>query len=247
MSDPKIALVTGASRGIGAAIAEALGRSGITVIGTATTAEGAEKITERLRSLGLQGQGMQLDVSDAASVEVLMAAINSQYGAVTILINNAGITKDNLLMRMSDDEWFDVINTNLSAVFRLSRACLRGMMKARWGRIVNVSSIVGAMGNAGQTNYAATKAGVMGFARSLAREIGSRNVTVNSVAPGFIDTDMTRNLPQAQKDQLTSGIALGRLGQPEEIASVVSFLVSDAASYITGETLHVNGGMYMSQ
>ncbi len=247
MSDPKIALVTGASRGIGAAIAEALGKSGAIVIGTATSIEGAEKISERFRALGVLGQGMVLNVADAASVEGLMQAVNSQYGSVSILVNNAGITKDNLLMRMSDEEWFEVINTNLSAVFRLSKACLRGMMKARWGRIVNISSIVGAMGNAGQTNYAATKAGVMGFARSLAREIGSRNITVNSVAPGFIDTDMTRGLPAEQKAQLAAGIALGRLGQPEEIASVVNFLCSDAASYITGETLHVNGGMYMSQ
>lgn len=247
MSEQKIALVTGASRGIGAAIAEALGRSGITVIGTATTSDGATKITERLHQLGLQGEGWVLNVTDGPSVEALVKAVTEKYGTITILVNNAGITKDNLLMRMSDEEWFDVINTNLSAVFRLSKACMRGMMKARWGRIVNISSIVGAMGNAGQTNYAATKAGVMGFARTLAREIGSRNVTVNSVAPGFIDTDMTRGLPEDQKTQLAAGIALGRLGQPEEIAAVVNFLVSDAASYITGETLHVNGGMYMSQ
>lgn len=247
MSNVKIALVTGASRGIGAACAQALGDAGAIVIGTATTEAGAEKITQTLSAAGIQGQGMLLNVADAASVEAVIDAIQQRYGTISILVNNAGITKDNLLMRMSDEEWFDVINTNLSAVFRLSKACLRGMMKARWGRIVNISSIVGAMGNAGQTNYAATKAGVMGFARSLAREIGSRSITVNSVAPGFIDTDMTRALPEAQKAQLTAGIALGRLGQPEEIAKVVRFLCSDDASYITGETLHVNGGMYMSQ
>jgi 3-oxoacyl-[acyl-carrier protein] reductase len=247
MAEQKIALVTGASRGIGAAIAEALGQTGAVVIGTATSAEGAAKISERLSALGLVGEGMVLNVTDSQSVDELMKTINEKYGAVTLLVNNAGITKDNLLMRMSDDEWFDVINTNLSAVYRLSKACLRGMMKARWGRIVNIASIVGAMGNAGQTNYAATKAGVMGFTRSLAKEIGSRNITVNAIAPGFIDTDMTRGLSDEQKAQMTSTIALGRLGKPEEIAAVVGFLCSDAAGYITGETLHVNGGMYMSQ
>jgi 3-oxoacyl-[acyl-carrier protein] reductase len=247
MAEQKIALVTGASRGIGAAIAEALGQAGAVVIGTATSAEGAAKISERLSALGLVGEGMVLNVTDGQSVDELMKTINEKYGAVTLLVNNAGITKDNLLMRMSDDEWFDVINTNLSAVYRLSKACLRGMMKARWGRIVNIASIVGAMGNAGQTNYAATKAGVMGFTRSLAKEIGSRNITVNAIAPGFIDTDMTRGLSDEQKAQMTSTIALGRLGKPEEIAAVVGFLCSDAAGYITGETLHVNGGMYMSQ
>lgn len=245
MGDARVALVTGASRGIGAAIAEKLGQSGMTVIGTATTESGAQGISERLQASTITGEGMVLDVTDADSVAQLLAAVTKKYGTITVLVNNAGITKDNLLMRMSDEEWFDVINTNLSAVFRLSRACLRGMLKARWGRIVNISSIVGSMGNAGQTNYSATKAGVMGFARSLAKEVGSRNITVNSVAPGFIDTDMTKALPQEQRDELASSIALARLGQPEEIAAVVQFLCSDGASYVTGETIHVNGGMYM--
>lgn len=247
MTDQKIALVTGASRGIGAAIATALGNAGMFVVGTATSEAGAQAITQRFTEAKTSGVGMVLNVTDGESVEALVSQVSSQHGPITVLVNNAGITKDNLLMRMSDEEWFDVINTNLSAVYRVSKACLRGMMKQRWGRIVNIASIVGAMGNAGQTNYAATKAGVMGFTRSLAKEIGSRNVTVNAVAPGFIDTDMTRDLPEAQKAQLSAGIALGRLGQPEEIANVVAFLVSDSASYITGETLHVNGGMYMSQ
>lgn len=241
----RMALVTGASRGIGAAIAGALGESGAVVIGTATTEGGAERISERLQGLGVKGEGLVLNVTDVDSVTALMASIKEKYGAPEILVNNAGITRDNLLMRMSDEEWFDVINTNLSAVFRLSKVCLRGMMKARWGRIVNVSSVVGQMGNAGQTNYAATKAGVMGFARSLAKEVGSRNITVNSVAPGFIDTDMTNELTDEQKQYMLNNIPLGRLGQPEEIAKVVKFLCSDDASYVTGETLHVNGGMYM--
>ncbi len=246
MADKKIALVTGASRGIGAAIAESLGKAGMLVIGTATSAGGAEQIGNRLHELGIEGRGMVLNVTDADSVNQLLEAVTRDFGTVTVLVNNAGITKDNLLMRMSDEEWFDVINTNLSAVYRLSKACLRGMLKARWGRIVNISSIVGAMGNAGQTNYSATKAGVMGFTRSLAKEIGSRNITVNAVAPGFIDTDMTRSLPEEQRNALVAGIALARLGQPEEIASVVQFLCSDGAAYITGETVHVNGGLYMS-
>jgi len=243
--DGKTALVTGASRGIGAAIAGALGGSGAVVIGTATTEGGAERISERLQSSGVKGEGLVLNVTDVDSVAALMVSIKEKYGAPEILVNNAGITRDNLLVRMSDEEWFDVINTNLSAVFRLSKVCLRGMMKARWGRIVNVSSVVGQMGNAGQTNYAATKAGVMGFARSLAKEVGSRNITVNSVAPGFIDTDMTKELTDEQKQHMLKNIPLGRLGQPEEIAKVVKFLCSDDASYVTGETLHVNGGMYM--
>lgn len=246
MTDKKIALVTGASRGIGAAIAESLGKAGMLVIGTATSASGAEQIESRLREAGIEGRGMVLNVTDADSVSQLLDAVTRDFGTVTVLVNNAGITKDNLLMRMSDEEWFDVINTNLSAVYRLSKACLRGMLKARWGRIINISSIVGAMGNAGQTNYSATKAGVMGFTRSLAKEIGSRNITVNAVAPGFIDTDMTKALPEEQRNALVSGIALARLGQPEEIASVVQFLCSDGAAYITGETIHVNGGLYMS-
>jgi 3-oxoacyl-[acyl-carrier protein] reductase len=246
VAETRIALVTGASRGIGAAIADKLGRAGCVVIGTATSAAGAAQIDERLNSAGIKGRGMLLNVTDAESVAQLIETVTKEFGVITILVNNAGITKDNLLMRMSDEEWFDVINTNLSAVYRVSKACLRGMLKARWGRIVNISSIVGAMGNAGQTNYSATKAGVMGFTRSLAKEIGSRNITVNAVAPGFIDTDMTRALSEDQRQSLVGGIALARLGQPEEIASVVEFLCSDGASYITGETIHVNGGLYMS-
>lgn len=242
----KVALVTGASRGIGAAIAEQLGAAGAVVIGTATSASGAEKISARLQELGVRGAGRVLNVTDADSVASLLKSVQEEFGAPEILVNNAGITKDNLLMRMSDDEWFDVINTNLSAVFRLSKAVLRGMMKARWGRIINISSVVGAMGNAGQTNYAATKAGVAGFARSLAAEVGSRAITVNTVAPGFIDTDMTKVLPEEQKQLLLSKIPLGRLGKPEEVAAVVAFLASDAGGYISGETIHVNGGMYMS-
>ncbi len=246
MSDKRIALVTGASRGIGEAISTKLGADDHIVIGTATSEKGALAITARLQEQGVEGEGMVLNVTDADSVAAVMAAVKEKYGVITVLVNNAGITKDNLLMRMSDDEWFDVINTNLSAVFRLSKACLRGMLKARWGRVVNISSIVGSMGNAGQTNYSATKAGVMGFSRSMAKEVGSRNITVNSVAPGFIDTDMTRSLPEEQREALTGGIALSRLGKPEEIANVVAFLCSDSASYVTGETIHVNGGLYMT-
>lgn len=242
----KIALVTGASRGIGAAIADLLAAQGAIVIGTATSEKGAAAISARLGEKGLKGEGMVLNVTDADSVSSLLAAVTEKYGAPLILVNNAGITKDNLLMRMSEEEWFDVINTNLSAIYRLSKGCLRGMMKARWGRIINISSVVGAMGNAGQSNYAATKAGVAGFARALAKEVGSRNITVNTVAPGFIDTDMTKELPDAQKDLLLANIPLARLGQPEEIAAVVGFLASDPAAYVTGETIHVNGGMYMA-
>lgn len=242
----KVALVTGASRGIGAAIAEQLGKAGAVVIGTATSTSGAEKISARFSELGIRGAGKVLNVTDADSVATLLKEVGDEFGAPAILVNNAGITKDNLLMRMSDEEWFDVINTNLSSIYRLSKGVLRGMMKARWGRIINISSVVGAMGNPGQSNYAATKAGVSGFARSLAAEVGSRNITVNTVAPGFIDTDMTKVLPEEQKQQLMSRIPLGRLGAPEEIASVVVFLASDAGGYISGETIHVNGGMYMS-
>ncbi len=242
----KVALVTGASRGIGAAIAEQLGKAGAVVIGTATSTSGAEKISARFAELGIRGVGKVLNVTDADSVAALLKEVGEEFGAPAILVNNAGITKDNLLMRMSDEEWFDVINTNLSSIYRLSKGVLRGMMKARWGRIINISSVVGAMGNPGQSNYAATKAGVSGFARSLAAEVGSRNITVNTVAPGFIDTDMTKVLPEEQKQQLMSRIPLGRLGAPEEIASVVVFLASDAGGYISGETIHVNGGMYMS-
>jgi 3-oxoacyl-[acyl-carrier protein] reductase len=244
--DQKVTLVTGASRGIGAAIADTLGQEGAIVIGTATTESGAEKITARLAEKGIKGQGMMLNVTDAESISHVLKQIQDNYGVPTILVNNAGITKDNLLMRMSDDEWFDVINTNLSAVYRLSKACLRGMMKARWGRIINVGSVVGAMGNAGQSNYAATKAGVAGFARALGKEVGSRNITVNTVSPGFIATDMTDVLTEEHKATMLSAVPLARLGQPEEIANTVKFLASDGAAYITGENIHVNGGMYMS-
>jgi len=246
MLEGKIALVTGASRGIGAAIADQLGQQGATVVGTATTDAGAEAISRRLSEAGIKGQGMRLDVSDDASVEAVIAAIAEAFGPVTILINNAGITRDNLLMRMKTNEWDSVINTNLSSVYRLSKACLRAMMKARTGRIINIASVVGASGNPGQTNYSAAKAGMLGFTKSLAQEVGSREITVNAVAPGFIDTDMTRDLPDAQRATLLGHIPLGRLGRPEEIASVVAFLASDAAAYVTGETIHVNGGMYMT-
>ncbi|MFL0796566.1 MAG: 3-oxoacyl-ACP reductase FabG [Cellvibrionaceae bacterium] len=242
----KVTLVTGASRGIGAAIADILGAQGAVVIGTATSEGGAEKIAARFAEKGIKGAGKCLNVTDMDSVTALIADISKEFGAVEVLVNNAGITKDNLLMRMKDDEWFDVINTNLSAVYGVSKACLRGMMKARWGRIINISSVVGASGNAGQTNYAATKAGVGGFSRSLAQEVGSRGITVNTIAPGFIDTDMTKDLPEDIKENMLKGISVGRLGQPEEIAATVAFLASDAAGYITGETIHVNGGLYMA-
>jgi 3-oxoacyl-[acyl-carrier protein] reductase len=242
----KVALVTGASRGIGRAIAEMLGGQGLIVIGTATTEAGAQAIDARLREAGYKGAGMVLNVTDSAAVEAAIKSINERFGAPLILVNNAGITRDNLLMRMKDDEWNDVIDTNLNALYRVTKACMRGMTKARWGRVVNITSVVGSMGNAGQSNYAATKAGAEGFAKALARELGSRAVTVNNIAPGFIDTDMTRELPQEQRDMLVKQIPLGRLGGPEEIAAAVAFLVSDAAAYITGETLHINGGMYMA-
>ena len=241
----KVALVTGASRGIGAAIADLLGAQGATVIGTATSESGAAAISARFAEKGVAGKGMALNVNDADAVDAAVKDISAEFGAPTILVNNAGITRDNLMMRMKDDEWNDVISTNLTAVFRVSKACLRGMTKARWGRIINISSVVGSMGNAGQTNYSATKAGVEGFTRSLAREIGARGITVNAVAPGFIDTDMTKELPEAQREALQTQIPAARLGQPEEIAAAVAFLASDAAGYITGDTLHVNGGMYM--
>jgi 3-oxoacyl-[acyl-carrier protein] reductase len=243
--DQKVTLVTGASRGIGAAIAEELGKEGAIIIGTATSESGAEKISARFAEIGIQGQGMVLNVTDPESVECLLKAIKGAYGTPAILINNAGITKDNLLMRMSEEEWFEVINTNLSSVYRLSKACLRGMMKARWGRIITVGSVVGSMGNAGQSNYAATKAGVAGFARALAKEVGSRNITVNTVSPGFIQTDMTDVLPEEQKALMLTVVPAGRLGKPEEIANTVKFLASEGAAYITGENIHVNGGMYM--
>lgn len=241
----KIALVTGASRGIGRAIAEELGAQGAIVIGTATSDSGAQAISDAIAARGGQGVGMVLNVASSESVAHGLAKIDEHFGVPTILVNNAGITRDNLLMRMKDDEWDDVINTNLGGVFRLSKSVLRGMMKARTGRIINIGSVVGAMGNGGQTNYAAAKAGLEGFTRALAREVGSRNITVNAVAPGFIDTDMTRELPEAQREALLSQIPLGRLGQAAEIAAVVAFLASDAAAYVTGATIPVNGGMYM--
>lgn len=241
----KVALVTGATRGIGRAIALELGRMGATVIGTATSESGAAKISESLQAAGVAGEGMLLNVTDAESVEAVIKAITEKYSAPLILVNNAGITKDNLMMRMKDDEWDDVMDTNLKSVYRTSKACLRGMTKARWGRIINISSVVATMGNMGQANYAAAKAGMEGFTRSLARELGSRNVTVNAVAPGFIATDMTEVLPEAQKEFLVKQVPLARLGQPEEIAAAVGFLASNPAAYITGETLHVNGGMNM--
>lgn len=243
--DNQIALVTGASRGIGKAIAEVLGRRGATVIGTATTQAGAQAITALLGTAGVQGEGMVLDVTDADSIATLIRDVTERYGAPGILVNNAGITRDNLLMRMKDEEWDDVIETNLTSAFRMCRAVLKGMMKARYGRIIMISSVIGATGNAGQANYAATKAGVIGFAKSLAREIGSRGITVNAVAPGFIDTDMTRALPEEQRNALLGQIALGRLGDVSDVANTVAFLASADAGYITGETIHVNGGMYM--
>lgn len=241
----KVALVTGASRGIGRAIAEALASDGFTVVGTATTDSGAEAISEYLGAMGNAGCGMALNVVDEDSVASVMASIVDKYGAPLVLVNNAGITRDNILMRMKADEWSDVIDTNLNAIYRLSKACTRGMTKARWGRIVNITSVVGSMGNAGQSNYAATKAGAEGFSRALARELGSRSITVNCVAPGFIDTDMTRELPEDQRALLQQQIPLGRLGEAAEIAALVRFLCGESAAYITGETIHINGGMYM--
>lgn len=242
----EIALVTGASRGIGAAIALELGRQGALVIATATSSDGAEKISKYLKEQNINGEGAVLNVTDAASIEQLLAHLEQRHGAPTILINNAGITRDGLLMRMKDADWDAIMETNLKSVYRMSKAVLKGMTKARKGRIVSIASVVGAVGNPGQTNYAAAKAGVMGFTRALAREVGSRNVTVNAVAPGFIDTDMTRALTDEQRQALKQHIPLGRLGSPEEIAHAVSFLVSPQAAYITGTTLHVNGGMYMN-
>ncbi len=239
----EIALVTGASRGIGAAIADTLAAQGATVIGTATSASGAVAIGERLAAHG--GHGRELNVTDAAAVDGLIDAIGKEFGAMSILVNNAGITRDNLLMRMKDDDWQAIIDTNLTSVFRTSKAVMRGMMKARKGRIINIASVVGVTGNPGQTNYAAAKAGIIAFSKSLAKEIGSRGVTVNVVAPGFIDTDMTKALPDEAKTALLQQIALGHLGAPEDIAHAVAFLAGPTARYITGETLHVNGGMYM--
>jgi 3-oxoacyl-[acyl-carrier protein] reductase len=240
-----VALVTGASRGIGRAIALELGKRGANVVGTATSEAGAQAITEMLTDAGVKGRGLVLNVSTQASVDALLAELEQREGVPSILVNNAGITRDNLLLRMKADEWDEIINTNLGSVYRMSKAVLRGMMKARRGRIVNIASIVGVMGNAGQTNYAAAKAGIIGFSKSLAREVGSRGITVNVVAPGFIATDMTAQLPAEQQQQLVQQVALGRLGAVEDIANAVAFLASPTAGYITGETLHVNGGMYM--
>jgi len=245
MLEGKIALVTGASRGIGRAIALALGHAGATVAGTATSDSGATGISEYLASAGVKSAGFKLDVTDSARSEAILQKIDGEHGPVSILVNNAGITRDNLLLRMKDTEWDEIMDTNLKAVFRLSKLVMRPMMKARFGRIINITSVVGSMGNAGQVNYAAAKAGVVGFSKSLAKELGSRNITVNCIAPGFIDTDMTRGLPDEQKSALLAHIPLGRFGQAEEIAAAVVYLSSDGAAYVTGNTLHVNGGMYM--
>lgn len=239
----EVALVTGASRGIGKAIAKQLAEQGATVIGTATSEKGAAAISDYLAASGV---GRVLDVCDKGSVNELIDGISKEFGAVTVLVNNAGITRDNLLMRMKDEEWDEIIDTNLSSIFRLSKACLRGMMKNKGGRIINIASVVGVSGNAGQTNYAAAKAGIMGFSKSLAREVASRNITVNTVAPGFIATDMTDELPEEQKMAVLSQIPLARLGAPEDIAATVGFLASKAGAYITGQTLHINGGMHMA-
>lgn len=244
----KIALVTGASRGIGQAIAHNLSQSGAVVYGTATSESGAEKISENFKAAGLKGQGLCLNVTDADSIKSVLDAIKDEQGKTPeILVNNAGITRDNLLMRMKDEEWDSILETNLTSIFRLSKACLRGMMKNKWGRIVTIGSVVGTMGNAGQANYSAAKAGLIGFSKSLAREVGSRGITVNVVAPGFIDTDMTKALNDDQRQAMFDQIPMARLGQPEEIANAVGFLTSDQAGYITGETINVNGGMHMIQ
>lgn len=243
--DAKVALVTGASRGIGQAIAIALGKAGFVVAGTATSEAGANSISEYLAKDGIKGAGFKLNVNDAAATEQVIGAIEAGLGPIAVLVNNAGITRDNLLLRMKDGEWDEIMDTNLKSVFRLSRLVIRSMMKARFGRIISITSVVGAMGNAGQANYAAAKAGVVGFSKSLAREVGSRNITVNCVAPGFIDTDMTRGLGDEQKKALLGHVPLARFGEAREVAAAVAFLASDGASYITGSTLHVNGGMHM--
>lgn len=242
----QVAWVTGASRGIGKAIALTLAKSGAQVIGTATSDNGAEAITAYFKEAGLNGRGIKLNVTDAEGIAAALKDIQDNEGVPTILVNNAGITRDNLLMRMKDDEWDDIMNTNLSSVFRMSKSVLRGMMKAKGGRIINIASVVGSMGNAGQTNYAAAKAGLMGFSKSLAREVGTRGITVNTVAPGFIDTDMTKALPEEQREALASQIPLARLGDAQDIADAVLFLAGSTGAYITGQTLHVNGGMYMA-
>lgn len=241
----KVALVTGASRGIGAAVADTLGAQGFIVVGTATSESGANAISERFKEKGIEGKGYCLNVTDAESIKATLASIKEEYADPAVLVNNAGITKDNLFLRMKEEEWQSVLDTNLTSVFAMSKAVIKSMTRARYGRIINISSVVASMGNAGQANYCAAKAGVEGFTRSLAREIGSRSITVNSVAPGFIQTDMTLELPENVKETLMKQIPLARLGLPEEIAHAVAFLASDNASYITGETLHVNGGMYM--
>jgi len=242
----KVALVTGATRGIGRAIALTLGREGATVIGTATSEGGAASITQALAEAGVSGRGIVLDVAELSSIEAVLEQITTEFGAPQIVVNNAGITRDNLMLRMKEDEWQAVINTNLTAIFRVTKASLKGMTKARWGRIINISSVVGSMGNGGQANYAAAKAGLEGFGRALAAEIASRNITVNAIAPGFIETDMTQALPEAQREKLLTQVPAGRLGQPQDIAEAVAFLASERAAYITGTTLHVNGGMYMA-
>ncbi|MDC1318105.1 3-oxoacyl-ACP reductase FabG [Candidatus Thioglobus sp.] len=244
MLNEKLVLVTGASRGIGRAIALILGAAGATVIGTATSDDGASNITKIFAENNILGKGMKLDVTDNDQISDLLKSITQDYGSVDILINNAGITRDNILARMKEDEWDDIINTNLSSVYRMSKAVLRGMLKKRSGRIISITSVVGSMGNAGQSNYAAAKAGIMGFTKSLAREVGVRGITVNAIAPGFIETDMTDRLPEEQKAALASQIPMGRLGQVDEIAQAVLFLAGDSGSYITAQTLHVNGGMY---
>lgn len=246
MLDGQIALVTGASRGIGQAVALELGKQGATVVGTATSKAGADNISGYLSQAGIKGAGLALNVKDPAQIEQVLQAIRAQFGEISILVNNAGITRDNLLMRMKEEEWDDIMDTNLKSVFRLSQAVLRAMMKARYGRIISIASVVGTMGNAGQTNYAAAKAAIIGFSKSLAREVGSRNITVNCVAPGFIDTDMTRALSEEQRNDLLGHIPLGRLGTVQDIAASVAFLASPQAGYVTGTTMHVNGGMYMS-
>ena len=244
MLNEKLVLVTGASRGIGQAIALTLGKSGATVIGTATSEEGANKISKIFTENNILGKGMMLNVTDNEQISELLKSITAEYGSVDILVNNAGITRDNILVRMKEDEWDDIINTNLSSVYKMSKAVLRGMIKKRSGRIISITSVVGAMGNAGQSNYAAAKAGIMGFTKSLAREVGVRGITVNAIAPGFIQTDMTDKLPEDQKVALVSQIPMARLGTVDEIAQSVLFLASESASYITAQTLHVNGGMY---
>jgi 3-oxoacyl-[acyl-carrier protein] reductase len=243
--DNKVALVTGATRGIGSAIAIKLGEQGATIIGTATTQAGADRINERLHQLGIKGGGFVLDVNDRQAIDALLAQVATSYGSPDILVNNAAITRDNLFLRMKDDEWDTVMDTNINAVFYLTKACIRNMLKARWGRIISIGSIVGTIGNPGQTNYAAAKAAVVGFSKSLAHEVASRNITSNVIAPGFIETDMTDVLPEEQKQHLLNQIPMQRLGRPDDIASVAAFLASDEAQYITGQTIHVNGGMFM--